>query len=222
MLKVCGLQAERDDRILFSSLTFELAPGSLLTVTGPNGSGKSTLLKILVGLLPRSEGSVTWESKPFPLSTESLAKDSSGEFLYFGHKTGVQPALTPLENLKWFLGLQNSHQQIQEKNLLSALKALGLRGYEAIPCETLSCGQRQRVALARLWLQAPKIWILDEPFTALDSVAQTLLCNRFLMHLKAGGLIIIASHLSLFNLESIPQLQITLGRLEDQIEEQKC
>lgn len=222
MLKVCGLKAERDDRILFSNLTFELAPGALLMVTGPNGSGKSTLLKILVGLLSSIEGSVTWQSKPFPLSGESFAEDISGAFLYLGHKTGIQPALTPIENLKWFMDLQTVHRAIQgtirrsqqKIHILSALQAVGLAGYEDVPCETLSCGQRQRVALARLWLEPAKIWILDEPFTALDALAQILLYKQFLAHLKAGGLIIMASHLNILSIleiedvECIPQKQI--------------
>lgn len=184
MLKANRLQCERNDKILFSDLTFEVEPGSLLMVNGPNGSGKSSLLRMLAGLRRPSAGEIHWWGVPVIAGCD---------LLYIGHKTGILSALTPYEDLKWFCGIRSPIQQI-DLMILSALSAVGLEEYQATPCEYLSAGQKQRVALARLWINPPSLIILDEPFVALDPEGQYLLQQRIRIHLKGGGLVIMASH----------------------------
>lgn len=187
MLKVNTLSCARDEQELFSNLTFEVMPGSGLVVSGSNGVGKSSLLKILTGLCLPSAGSFSWKGQNFRSGDPFFLS----ELLYIGHKIGIQSALTPLQNLKWLMGIA-SKSAVPDVGL--ALEAVGLQGFEAVPCEVLSKGQCQRVALARLWLDPPICWILDEPFTALDEMGERLLHDRFLMHLKRGGILIVATH----------------------------
>jgi heme exporter protein A len=228
VFKANHLQGERGDRILFSNITFELEPGGLLLVTGPNGSGKSSLLKILAGLLPFSKGSITWDGRSI-VSSGSIQRYSMqltsyfSELLYIGHKTGIQPILTPAENLKWLLGIGNRGNEGNHSKALisSALQAVGLARYQDVPCEILSNGQRQRVALARLWLQPPKIWILDEPLTALDEDGQQLIQEQFLSHLKAGGLLITTTHDEILGkkfsqgMDRVKKTRLVLGEQRD-------
>lgn len=203
MLKVNILCCEWNNQKLFSNLTFEVNPGSALVVSGTNGVGKSSLLKILTGLYLPSEGSIFWRGQNF----QAGAPFFLSELLYIGHKIGIQPALTPLQNLKWLMGITG---KFAKADIGLALQSVGLQGFEAVPCEVLSKGQCQRVALARLWLDPPICWILDEPFTALDEMGVRLLHDQFLVHLKRGGILVVATHHK-FALDPFSWQEIRLG-----------
>lgn len=208
MLKANTLSCEWDDQILFSKITFEVVPGSLVVVSGPNGVGKSSLLKILIGLWLPSAGSISWRGRNFRPGDPFFLS----ELLYIGHKIGIQPALTPLQNLKCLLGITRklARPLPTTGDLQCALQAVGLQGFETVPCEVLSKGQCQRVALARLWLDPPICWVLDEPFTALDEMGIGLLQDRFLIHLEQGGMLVVASHHKI-TLDPFPYQEIQLG-----------
>jgi heme exporter protein A len=207
VLKVSSLGCEWDNRILFGELTFEVVPGSALIVSGANGAGKSSLLKMLTGLSLPSSGNIFWQDQLFKVEDPTVLS----QLLYIGHKIGVQPALTPLQNLEWMIGI--SRKSIVE-NCRLALEAVGLAAFAEVPCEVLSKGQCQRVALARLWLDPPICWILDEPFTALDEAGVCLLQNRFLAHLKQGGILVIATHHKI-SLNPYPWQEIRLEPIKD-------
>jgi len=185
LLKVCKLTSERNEQVLFQDLNFTLDAGSWLWVRGSNGAGKSTLLKIVAGLISPTAGNVLCKTTKF----------------YLGHKLNISAHLTPIENLKW--GIEPFSLCIKE-----VLKILKLTDFENTPCGLLSHGQKQRVALARLWGYTKKIWILDEPLNGLDAVGQGLFLERFASHLKQGGSAVIASHLALGNV--IPENVIHL------------
>ncbi len=188
MLKASNLGYERDNRLLFSNLTFEIKPASMLLVSGKNGVGKSSLLKILAGLWQPSEGSLMWQGRDKLQEPAFLS-----QVLYLGHKLAIQPTLTPIQNLQWLLGI-TAAEIFSRAQILSALEKVGLEDFERVPCEVLSKGQCQRLALARLWLDPPKYWILDEPMTSLDEAGVELLHQRILMHLEQQGLLVMASH----------------------------
>lgn len=186
-LKVTDLYAERDDRSLFSGLSFEVKPGQFWQVEGPNGSGKTTLLRILAGLSDDYSGDISWCQQP--VAAARLAYSQS--MLYGGHLAAIKPSLTPAENLRWFFSL---HQPLSESALQDALYRVGLRGYEDQPCHTLSAGQQRRVALARLELAQHPLWILDEPFTAIDLEGVAALEAQLLAHVRSGGAVIVTTH----------------------------
>jgi heme exporter protein A len=111
--------------------------------------------------------------------------------LWIGHAAGIKGLLSAEENLAWLCAL---HRPAERSAIWQALEAVGLRGFEDVPCHTLSAGQQRRVALARLYLEGPPLWILDEPFTALDKQAVAQLEAHLARHCQQGGLVVLTTH----------------------------
>ena len=187
LLDVRELFCERDDRILFQHLNFQLNSGEVLQVQGSNGSGKTTLLRIICGINDNYSGTIYWKGHEIIDQTE----DFFGALLYIGHRVGVSKVLTPIENLRWSCSLQ---RQVSDEAIYAALATVGLRGFEESQCFTLSAGQQQRVSLARLLLSEAKIWILDEPFTTLDSTGVAQLESMLYEHANRGGAVLVTTH----------------------------
>lgn len=187
LLKVVDLFCERDERILFDGLTFNLSAGELLQVEGANGSGKTTLLRILSGLSGDFEGLIYWCDEPL----EQVKDDFLSSLLYFGHQPGVKGMLTPTENLQWYSAI---HPALLVDKIPTALEIVGLKGYEDVPCHSLSAGQNRRVSLARLYMNTAKLWILDEPFTAIDKRGVVAKEKLLADHVTAGGSVILTTH----------------------------
>ena len=192
MLTVSQLTCERDHRYLFEDLSFSLGAGELLQVEGGNGAGKTTLLRILGGLYTDYSGSVSWKLASQPL--------------YIGHKPGVKDLLSARENLVWLAGLQQVRADVE--SIDQALTQVGLRGYEDVLCGAMSEGQRERVNLARLYLLQAQVWILDEPFSAIDRQGVERLEARMQFHIDAGGAIIVISHQPLSGVTSVQSLRL--------------
>jgi len=186
-LNIIDLQCIRDDRILFEQLNFTAKSGELIQIEGHNGSGKTSLLRILCGLTLATEGQVLWNNT-------DILDDRANYWThlnYIGHTTGVKSELTPLENLTVARALSAHPTDI---SLDEALARVGLYGFEDVPSRTLSAGQKRRVALARLLINDAPLWILDEPFTALDKHAIKMLETLFDAHAQRGGLALLTSH----------------------------
>lgn len=196
MLEALGLGAVRGDRRLFAGLNLGLESGELLYVHGPNGSGKTTLLRMLCGLVMPAEGEVCWQGK----TIRALGDDYRRELLYLGHAVALKDDLTGLENLRIAAAL--SGMAVDGAWAEEALAALGLAGFEDLPVRVLSQGQKRRVALARLQLSlassreggGARLWILDEPFTALDKAAVGALEKVLAAHLERGGIVVLTTH----------------------------
>ena len=187
-LSVERLKCVRGERVLFEEQNFSIKSGKLLYVQGDNGTGKTTLLRTICGLFQPQDGKVFWNR----LEIKSLAEDYLGQVLYIGHLTGIKEELTAVENLQFsaaLSGLNVSREQVE-----NALNHLGIERCADLPTRVLSQGQKKRVALARLWLQQSAIWILDEPFTALDISAIDVLTKRIESYVKAGGIVVMTSH----------------------------
>ena len=203
MLQAHDLECQRGDRRLFSALAFELRPGQLLRVAGANGSGKTSLLRLLAGLALPSSGAVHWHGRPIARQREAYAQ----ALFYLGHLGGLKEELTPLENLRADAALAGA--AVDDDALHQALAAWGLARQQRLPARVLSAGQRRRAALARLVLTAAALWILDEPFNALDASAVSQLGQQLEQHLAAGGLAVVTSHQALpFPGECVVTLQL--------------
>ena len=178
------LFCERDDRVLFSGLNFELSPTNLVRIVGPNGAGKSTLMRILVGMSAGYEGDVRWKGEDL----HRARYDFHSNLLYLGHQVGVKGNLTPEENLNWLV------PEASGDEIFDALERVKLRGYEDVLTQGLSAGQQRRVALARLFIEKKPVWILDEPFTAIDKYGVAELEQILVDKAASGGLVIVTTH----------------------------
>jgi heme exporter protein A len=187
LLEAVALACERDWRMLFERLELRLVPGEMLQVAGPNGSGKTSLLRLLAGLMQPTAGEIRLNGRPLAEQRSELARN----LLWIGHAAGIKGLLTAEENLTWLCAL---HQPVEREAIWQALADVGLRGFEDVPCHTLSAGQQRRVALARLYLPGPPLWVLDEPFTALDKTAVAQLENHLAAHCQQGGLVVMTTH----------------------------
>ncbi len=188
MLAVSALSCLRGERRLFSDVAFELAPGEWLHVQGENGAGKTTLLRALVGLAQPDEGEIRWRGAPIG----KLGEDYRREMLYLGHHGAVKEELTPLENLRLAAALDG--RKLDDRDTIATLHRFGLKGREELPVRCLSAGQKRRVLLARLVTRNAALWVLDEPFTALDVKAIEMLSALIGEHLAQGGMAILTSH----------------------------
>ncbi len=188
MLEAVNLGCVRGERRLFANLAFRLGPGEMLFLQGKNGSGKTSLLRMLCGLTLPVEGEIRWHGQ----AITRLAGDYRAALCHLGHHNAIKDELTPLENLlsTWKL----AQTTLNEDDAFAALHDIGLRGREDLACRYLSQGQKRRVALARLVHERRPLWILDEPYVALDKAAVDLVARLIGTHLQRGGLAVLTTH----------------------------
>ena len=189
MLEGTGLECVRGDRTLFRGLEFTLQPGELLRVAGENGSGKTSLLRIVCGLSVPAAGDVRWNGE----SIRRLREDYWKDVVYVGHANALKDDLTAGENLR--IGCAIAGLAPATDHTLDALDAFGVRACADLPARVLSQGQRRRVSLAKLAVSRSRpLWILDEPFTALDKAAVAHLQGLIGHHVAAGGAVMLTTH----------------------------
>jgi heme exporter protein A len=202
MLAGKGLACRRGDRLVFSGLDLELSEGELLLLRGPNGSGKSTLLRLIAGLIQPEHGELIWQGAPI------AHEDYRAEIAFLGHLDATKPELTPREDLRFWLDVRGG-QLRAKKSADTALVHLGLELLADIPCRFLSAGQRRRLALARIAASGARLWLLDEPFNALDEPAVLAVLAMLSSHRASGGLVVMAAHGTALGLS--PSQELVLG-----------
>lgn len=188
LLEVRSLACERGFKTLFQDVDFELHAGQALHLQGPNGVGKTSLLRLVCGLTPMVQGQVLWRGRP--VSHPDCTFRS--ERLYLGHQLALKEELTALENLLFEAAIAG--QPLSRAEALQALQAQGLASRAHLPLRVLSQGQKRRCALARLRPGKTSLWVLDEPFVALDAQSVEHLRHQFQQHLALGGAVLYTSH----------------------------
>lgn len=205
LLQAVNLQCERDGRMLFRDLSFSVAAGTLTRIQGPNGTGKTTLLRILASLSDSYSGAILWRGQPRARRREEFLRN----LLYIGHRPGIKPLLTPLENLR---ALMAGRRQTDDETLRKALQGTGLAGFEDVPARQLSAGQQRRVALARLLISEEPLWVLDEAFTAIDHAGVAAMEALLVQRARRGGAVVVTTH---HDLQLPDMARITLGNVAD-------
>jgi heme exporter protein A len=187
VLDVRGVHVWRGDRHVLQGVSFEVGSGELLHVSGPNGAGKSTLLRVLCGLLRPEQGHVGWQG-------QSIRQDPAAyqeSMTYAAHEPALKGDLTALENLQFAVGLR---RRVSADELRQNLVRTGVAACADLPARVLSAGQRRRVALARVLALQARLWLLDEPFTNLDTEGSQLVGALLKEHVTAGGLAVVVAH----------------------------
>jgi heme exporter protein A len=191
-LAASRLACRRGDRLLFRGLDFSLPAGQIVWLRGPNGSGKTSLLRLLAGLSTPAEGAVTWDGVPLRQAGAHYLRS----LCYLAHANALKDDLTVLESLQ-FLARLHGHAGTGA-DCEAALRRVGLFSRRHAAVRTLSQGQRRRVALARLQLDAAApVWILDEPYDALDAEGTGMLDEALGQHARRGGAAVLTSHIDL-------------------------
>ena len=186
LINAINLTCIREERILFENLSLSICPGDIVQIEGANGSGKTSLLRILAGLSQPYEGNVYFQDESISQTRELFYQN----LLFLGHLPGVKDEMSALENLEFNLALHGLDKQSAE----ATLNTVNLLGFEDALASQLSAGQHRRIALARLWQSQAPIWILDEPFTAIDKLGVAKLEQLFLQHANDGGCVILTTH----------------------------
>jgi len=206
-LKIETLECVRDDRVLISDLSLTVNSGQMLHIEGKNGSGKTSLLRILTGLSRPESGAVLFNGE----SIESLAGEYYEQINYVGHHDGIKRDLTCIENLR----MAQAIAKPKDINLDDALKKVNLYAFGENLVSTLSAGQKRRLALARLVVTEAPFWIMDEPFTSLDTASIALFEQLFLDHLEQGGIIAMTSHHALALKDKADLIRLNLSDLTE-------
>jgi heme exporter protein A len=189
MIEADALECVRGERTLFRDVSFALEDGSLLRIAGANGSGKTSLLRILCGLSSPAQGEVRWRGEPIRVLGEEYLR----HLIYIGHANAVKDDLTALENLE--IAAAFGGRAATDGAALAALERFGVADCARLPARVLSQGQRRRVALSRLALAADApLWVLDEPFTALDTAAVGFMEQLIGGQLARGGTVVFTTH----------------------------
>lgn len=179
------LACARGERRLFENLSFRVTAGQALAVEGANGAGKTSLLRLLAGFLAPVAGRVVVRAD----GKDSDGGEERGKLIgWLGHHDGLKPQLTVAEQLQFYAQLYGHAIDV------AVLDRVGLARQAELPCRYLSAGQRRRLALARLVVSERPLWLLDEPFAALDSAGQALVAQLMARHCGQGGIVIAATH----------------------------
>jgi heme exporter protein A len=187
-LEARALTCIRGERELFSGLDLQVFAGQCLHVRGENGVGKTSLLRLLTGLSSPESGEVLWNGH----SIKKEASEYRNKLLFLGHRDALKEDLSALENLRMYAAIDGI--ALSEQDAFTSLWRFGLKGREDLPVNCLSAGQKKRVLMARMLTRRAQVWILDEPFNALDTHAVQELQELIAEHLQGNGLVVLTSH----------------------------
>jgi heme exporter protein A len=203
VLEARGLACLKGERMLFRDLGMQVARGEMLRIAGTNGIGKTSLLRILAGLTMPEEGAVCWHGRSIHAHSEAFQR----ELLYLGHAFALNEGLSALENLRFAMACAGDNAAAGP--CADALARLGMAGQMHLPVRVLSQGQRRRAALARLPLaHARSLWLLDEPFAALDAEAVTIVAGMLRAHCGNGGMVVMITHQDVVDAHAIAILDV--------------
>jgi len=185
LFKIKNLSCQKGFNLLFKQINYTAHDSEIIQIKGLNGKGKTSLLRILSGLSKPDSGYISFNN------SLSDSDEYQKDILYLGHNPSISLDLNVIENLEYLRSLNNTDLNLQS---LHALKKIGLANFQNEFCLNLSAGQKRRVILSMLVLSKSKVWLLDEPFTALDSLGIELIESLIKQHSDNGGICFFTSH----------------------------
>ena len=194
MLTISNISCVRGHKPLFAPVSFSLKPAQALHLEGDNGIGKTSLLRIICGLSPTDAGEVLWNGLALNRQHPEGMEAFRAALCYMGHNLSLKDELTAVENLMF--DAQVAGRSLSYDRALDALQKMGLNNRAHLPLRVLSQGQKRRTALARLSVTDAKLWVLDEPFVALDTQSLDNLRELLANHVQQGGMLLYTSHQS--------------------------
>ena len=200
-LSIDRVHVWRGDRHVLKGVSLMLDAHELLHISGPNGTGKTTLLRVASGLLRPEQGRVAWLGRPIA----SARTEYQVALAYAPHEPALKGDLTPLENLRFMIGLR---RRAPAAELKAHLDRTGVGECADLPVRVLSAGQRRRVAMARVLASRASLWLLDEPFTNLDRAGSELLSGLLADHVAGGGMALVVAHHDLDIGASVRRLEL--------------
>lgn len=203
-LSFSKLGCSRGGRQLFQGVDCDLQSGRWLYVAGANGVGKTSLLRMVCGLAPIESGAVLWNQLSIHAQPDAYRQD----LCYLGHLNALQESMTVQENLSFTAALGG--RALDTDQAQDVLARFGLRGRHQQLVRHLSQGQKRRVALSRLALSRARLWVLDEPFVAMDESGVRMLADLIAAHLDRGGLAVLTSHQQV-DIGDVPAQRLELG-----------
>ncbi|NIQ98432.1 MAG: ABC transporter ATP-binding protein [Desulfuromonadales bacterium] len=190
IFSLSGIEKRYGSRTALCIERLQLVAGRLYCLTGPNGAGKSTLLSLLALLESPCRGKLAIDGRPLP--DRGASRRQLQRQITLVHQSPFLLSGSVGRNIRYGLKLRGLNRREQNRRLLWALQTVGLAGFAHRRARALSGGEQRRVALARALALKPKILLLDEPMTGLDSRSSANL-ERILDNLRRQGLTIILS-----------------------------
>lgn len=200
-----GLGCSKGGRPLFQGIDCTVQSGRWLHVVGANGVGKTSLLRMVCGLAPIESGDILWNGASIRRNLPVFRRD----LCYLGHLNALQESMSVQENLLFSAALGGFMPDTAQ--IAGLLQRFGVGGRAQQLVRYLSQGQKRRVALSRLALSPARLWVLDEPFVAMDEAGIRMLADLIAQHLSTGGMAVLTSH-----------QQVAIGALPAQILELKA
>lgn len=185
-LKVDNVTKTFEDKVAVDSISFEIDKPGVFGLLGTNGAGKTTTIRMMLGILKKNQGEITWNGK------EVTRKNVN--FGYLPEERGVYPKTKVYDQLMYFARLKGMDKKEADNSIDYWLKKLNVEEYKFKEAEKLSKGNQQKIQFITAILHNPDLVILDEPFSGLDPVNTEMLKNIILELIEKGKYIVMSSH----------------------------
>lgn len=173
-------------KIAVDNISFELNKPGVFGLLGTNGAGKTTTIRMLLGIIKKDSGEITWNGKS--------VERKSVNFGYLPEERGVYPKTKIYNQLMYFAELKGMKKEDADESIKNWAKKLKVEEYLDKPAEKLSKGNQQKIQFMTAVIHNPELLVLDEPFSGLDPVNTELLKNIIINLVKEGKYIIMSAH----------------------------
>ena len=185
-LKVENVSKYFDNKLVVDNISFEINEPGVFGLLGTNGAGKTTTIRMILGIIKKDKGEITWNGK--------AVDRKNVNFGYLPEERGIYPKSKIFDQLLYFAELKGMKTQEASEEIKYWMERLKIDEYQNMTAEKLSKGNQQKVQFITAILNNPELIVLDEPFSGLDPVNTELLKEVIIELVKKGKYIIMSSH----------------------------